>query len=195
MTLWQRSATRWGGLLAISLLAGSCSGPGGQPAEQAKPAAMSQADRVARGEYLVKVIGCGDCHTPGTFAGAPDMSRWLSGTEYGFVGPWGTTYAMNLTPDSTGLAGWTEDDIVRVLKAGTRKDGTKVLPPMPWPWFSNLTDEDAHAIAAYLLTIPAVPHRVPTDLPPGAKAKGTTIVFPPPSPWDRPASAPGGTTK
>jgi mono/diheme cytochrome c family protein len=154
---------------------------------------MTQADRVARGEYLVKVIGCGDCHTPGALAGAPDMSRHMSGTEYGWVGPWGTTYARNVTPDSTGLAGWTEDEIVRALKAGTRKDGTPVRPPMPWPWFSNLTDEDAHAIAAYLLSLPPVHHAVPAALPPGVKAKGPVIAFPAPSAWDRPAAAPGGT--
>ena len=177
----------WGG----SLLTLSCSGPGGQPAEQAKPAVMSQADRVARGEYLVKVIGCGDCHTPGSLAGAPDMGRSMSGTEYGWVGPWGTTYGKNLTPDSTGLAGWTEDDIVRVLKAGTRKDGTPVRPPMPWGWFSNLSDEDAHAIGAYLLSLPPVRHAVPAALPPGAKAKGATIVIPQPQPWDLPAKATG----
>lgn len=152
---------------------------------------MSQADRVARGEYLVKVIGCGDCHTPGTFAGAPDMSRWLSGTDYGFVGPWGTTYAKNLTPDSTGLAGWTEEDIVRALRAGTRKDGTPIRPPMPWKWFSNLSDEDARSIAAYLLSVPPVMHATLAALPPGVKAKGSNIVFPPPQPWDLPAKAPG----
>lgn len=176
-----------GGLPAHPLLLRA----GGPPAEQAKPAVMSQADRVARGEYLVKVIGCGDCHTPGTFAGAPDMSRWLSGTDYGFVGPWGTTYAKNLTPDSTGLAGWTEEDIVRALRAGTRKDGTPIRPPMPWKWFSNLSDEDARSIAAYLLSVPPVMHATLAALPPGVKAKGSNIVFPPPQPWDLPAKAPG----
>lgn len=178
--------------VAGAMALASCSGPGGTPAEEAapaQPAAMTQEQRVARGEYLVKVIGCGDCHTPGSFSGAPDAGRWLSGTEYGWVGPWGTTYGKNLTPDSTGLAAWTEDDIVGVLKTGTRKDGSKVLPPMPWPWFSNLSDEDAHAIAAYLKSIPPVEHVVPAALPPGKKAKGPTIAFPAPAQWDLPAAA------
>jgi len=178
------------GLIAGALTLTSCSSPGGKPAEQVAPAAMTQGDRVARGEYLVKVIGCGDCHTPGSFSGAPDASRWLSGTEYGWQGPWGTTYGPNLTPDSTGLATWTEEDIVRALKQGTRKDGTPILPPMPWPWFSNLTPEDAQAIAAYLKSIPAVAHKVPAKVPPGKPAAGSTIVFPPPQPWDRPAAPP-----
>jgi mono/diheme cytochrome c family protein len=146
---------------------------------------------VARGEYLVKVMGCGDCHTPGTLSGAPDASRWLSGTEYAWTGPWGTSYGRNLTPDSTGLAGWTEEDIVLALKTGTRRDGSKVLPPMPWPWYSNLADEDARAIAAYLKSIPPVEHVVPAALPPGTKPTGAVVVFPPPSPWDMPAAAKG----
>jgi mono/diheme cytochrome c family protein len=181
----------WAALLSGGLLTLACAGPGALLAREAKPAAMSRADRVTRGEYLVKVAGCGDCHTPGTFAGAPDMSRSLAGTEYGWVGPWGTTYASNLTPDSTGLAGWTEEDIVRALKSGTRRDGTPLRPPMPWPWFSNLTDEDAHSIAAYLQTLPPVRHAVPAALPPGVKPKGSLIVFPPPQPWDLPAKQRG----
>jgi len=175
------------GLLTGALALTSCSGPGGKPAEEAAPAAMSEEQRVERGRYLVLVMGCGDCHTPGTFAGAPDRSRWLAGSEYGWQGPWGTSYASNLTPDSTGLPGWTEEDFVRVLKSGTRKDGTKVLPPMPWPWFSNLTDEDAGAIGAYLTTLAPVPHVVPKRTAPGQKAPGAVIVFPPPQPWDMPA--------
>jgi mono/diheme cytochrome c family protein len=192
VTYWKRVRAAAGiGLLGGSILTVSCSGPGGGLEEQAKPAVVSQADRVARGEYLVKVIGCGDCHTPGSFAGAPDMGRTLSGTEYGWVGPWGTTYAKNLTPDSTGLAGWTEEDLVRALRAGTRKDGTPIRPPMPWTWLSNLTDEDAHSIAAYLLSLAPVRHVVPAALPPGVKAEGSTIVFPPPQAWDLPAKKGG----
>src|SRR5689334_8822018 len=53
----------------------------------------------ARGGYLVSIAGCNDCHTPGTFYGAPDHARLLSGSEMGWAGPWGTVYAANLTPD------------------------------------------------------------------------------------------------
>ena len=54
---------------------------------------------------------------------------------------------------------------------------------MPWPIYTHLTDEDAHAVAAYLKTIPAVSHHVPDRLPPGAKAPAA-LVFPPPPAWD-----------
>ncbi len=57
---------------------------------------------------------------------------------------------------------------------------------MPWLSFSNLTDEDAHAIAAYLKSLRPVRHRVPDPLEPGAKLEGSVHVFPPPSEWDVP---------
>src|SRR5215471_8918932 len=63
-------------------------------------------DPVKRGEYLVHVISCGDCHTPGSLAGKPDMARYLGGSSIGFQIPGlGIFYAPNLTPDTeTGLA-------------------------------------------------------------------------------------------
>ena len=91
---------------------------------------MTDAEKVARGEYLTTIMGCNDCHTPGTFFGAPDFGRKLSGSELGWVGPWGTTYARNLTPDAeTGIGSWSADDIVKTIRTGQRADGTEVLPP------------------------------------------------------------------
>jgi mono/diheme cytochrome c family protein len=143
----------------------------------------SASDPVARGRYLTTVAGCNDCHTPGGLYGAPDSTRLLSGSEVGWTGFWGTTFARNLTPDSTGLAAWSEEDIVRALRQGQRPDGSPILPPMPWPAYANLTDEDARAIAAFLKSIPAVNHPVPDRLPPGTPAP-TALVFPPPPAWD-----------
>lgn len=141
---------------------------------------MSQLDR---GKYLVSVLGCVDCHTPGAFYGFPDTTRMLSGSELGWTGPWGTTYPRNLTSDSTGLAAWTEDDIVTAIRTGQRPDHTPILPPMPWPMYSHLSDDDAHAVAAYVKTLTAVVHHAPDRLPPGAKAPAA-LVFPPPPAWD-----------
>lgn len=157
------------------------------------PAPMTQADKVARGEYLTTIMACNDCHTPGTFYGAPDFSRKLSGSELGWVGPWGTTYARNLTPDAeTGIGAWSEDDIVKTIRTGQRADGTEVLPPMPWPMYTNLSDEDAYAIAAYLKSLPAVSHKVPDKLPPGTKPAKSDWVVPEPPAWDAPKTPPGG---
>ena len=184
--------TRWTALaaplaavvLAVTVL--SCATTAEKP-----PAAMTQAEKVARGEYLTTIMGCNDCHTPGTFYGAPDFSRKLSGSELGWVGPWGTSYARNLTPDpETGIGSWSEDDIVKTIRTGQRADGTPVLPPMPWPMYTNLSDDDAYAIAAYLKSLPAVSHKVPDKLPPGSKAGKNDWVLPAPSAWDAPKASP-----
>jgi len=161
-------------------------------AQQAAPA-MTQADKLARGEYLVTIMACNDCHTPGTFYGAPDWDRRLSGSELGWVGPWGTSFARNLTPDpETGLGGWSEADIVKTIRTGQRADGSEVLPPMPWQMYTNLTDDDAYSIAGYLKSLPAVSHKVPDKLPPGTRPGPHDWIVPAPSAWDAPRTAPGG---
>jgi mono/diheme cytochrome c family protein len=161
--------------------------------QKAAPAAMTDAQKVERGQYLTTIMGCNDCHTPGTFYGAPDFSRKLSGSELGWVGPWGTTYARNLTPDmETGIGSWSADDIVKTIRTGQRADGTTVLPPMPWPMYTNLTDDDAYSIAAYLKSLPAVSHPVPHRQPPGAKPAKNDWVLPEPLAWDAPKTPPGG---
>jgi mono/diheme cytochrome c family protein len=157
----------------------------------AAPAAMTPEEKIARGKYLVAFAGCGDCHTPGALSGAPDMERQLAGSEVGWSGPWGTSYASNLTPDpETGLGAWSEDEIVNTLRTGQRPDKSPLLPPMPWPNFATLSDEDIHALAAYLKSIPAVKHAKPANLPPGVKPSGPAHTIADPGPWDAPKTAP-----
>ncbi|MGL4237660.1 c-type cytochrome [Tabrizicola sp.] len=118
---------------------------------------------IARGAYLVSVVGCGDCHTPGYFLGEPDFSRALGGSEVGFEIPGlGTFYGPNLTPDvETGLGGWTEAEIVAAFTTGVRPDGRALAPAMPWMGYANFTPEDASAIAAFLKSLPPVSNKVP----------------------------------
>jgi len=156
------------------------------PAPRAK---APESSPVQRGKYLVSVLGCNDCHTPmklGAHGPEPDLARLLSGHPEdaklplpptlpqgpwavvcypltAWSGPWGTSYASNLTPDqSTGLGIWTEEMFVKALRTG-RHMGTSrpILPPMPWQDYSNLTDEDIKAVYAYLKTIPPVSNHVP----------------------------------
>jgi mono/diheme cytochrome c family protein len=158
-------------------------------------AASSQDAEVRRGEYLVKGMGCGDCHTPvkmGPSGPEPDMARMLAGhpqslvmppapklpagpwlvsaaaTFTAWAGPWGVSFTANLTPDpKTGLGDWTAQTFVDTVRSGRlMAKGRKILPPMPIPAFQNLTDADLRAIFAYLHTIPAVANRVPEPVPP-----------------------------
>jgi mono/diheme cytochrome c family protein len=163
-------------------------------ATQASPASR-QTDPVERGRYLVSVMGCHDCHTPWKMSEngpEPDMSRMLSGhpkeiavtpapklegtwgwagghSMTSFTGPWGVSYAANLTPDElTGLGIWTEDMFVRAIRTGKHWGQSRpIMPPMPWKVYRNLTDDDLHAVWTYLRTIPPVENRVPDYAPPG----------------------------
>jgi len=153
---------------------------GATPAKKPSRDAM-----LKRGKYLMDAMPCVDCHTPGTFYGSPDVTRMYSGSEVGWVGPWGVAYARNLTPDDeTGLGKWTEEQIATAIRTGNRPDGRQLAPIMPWMSFSHLTHDDALAMAAYLKTIPAVKHKVPDPVPPGQQVTGATVAFPPPPAWD-----------
>ena len=142
---------------------------------------------VERGKYLTTISGCNDCHTPGALFGAPDFARALSGSELGWSGPWGVTYASNLTPDmETGIGAWTDAEIERALRSGIKRDGTAIGPPMPWPEFAQYTPDDMAAVIAYLRSLPAVPHKNPARVMPGQKATGSIVTLPAPSLWDVP---------
>lgn len=178
-------------LVAAALAAASCSRS--NTTTETSDTADSTAARAAamtpiqRGQYLAIVGGCHDCHTPGTLYGAPDMSRALSGSELGWKGPWGVSYAANLTPDpTTGLGSWTDEQILRALQTGVDKEGVPIAPPMPWPSYAHLTREDAMAIVAYLRSIPAVIHRAPERVPPNGTSLTPVLDFPPPPEWDVP---------
>jgi hypothetical protein len=176
----------WFGLLALAALAAA--------AFTATSAHDTSADRAKRGEYLVKIMGCNDCHTPwqlGPNGPEPDMSRMLSGhpeqvgplapvqapagyvmtaaaTNTAFSGPWGISYTANLTPDqNTGLGIWTEDMFMKAIRTGRHMGVSRPInPPMPWPMYRNATDEDLRSIYAYLRTIPPVVNHVPDYQPP-----------------------------
>jgi mono/diheme cytochrome c family protein len=128
------------GLLALGLLASSN--------------ARAADDQLARGKYLVTIGICGSCHTP----------NYSGGRKTGGI------LSANLTPDKeTGLGTWTEDQIVEALRNGKRPDGSDVRPPMGVFFYHDLSDTDAHAIAAYLHQVPAVKvdfQRAPVSGPP-----------------------------
>ncbi len=135
------------------------------------PQANAANAQVERGKYLVTLGGCTDCHTPGSFFGKPDMTKYLGGSDVGFAIPGlGVFVGRNLTPDKeTGLGSWTRAQIVTALTKGKRPDGRILAPIMPWRAFSKLTKADATAIAAYLQSLPPVKHAVPGPFGPTQK--------------------------
>ena len=85
------------------------------------------------------------------------------------AGPWGVSFAANLTPDQSGIGTWTEEQFKKALTQGKFKglDGARILlPPMPWFNFTELKDEDTKAIFAYLKSLPPVKNVVPAHVPP-----------------------------
>lgn len=120
-------------------------------------------DQIKRGEYLATIMDCGGCHTPGALLGKPDPERYLAGSQVGFQIPGlGIFYPPNLTPDrETGLGAWSEADIVKAVRTGARPDGRQLVPAMPYPHYSKLTDPDAYALAAYLKSLKPVRNAVP----------------------------------
>jgi len=166
--------------------------PGSAPA--GAPSAAS-AELVGGGRYLVTIMGCNDCHTPykmGKTGPEPDMTRMLSGhpegmklppppklegpwgmaathTNTAWAGPWGISYTMNLTPDdNTGIGIWTEDMFIRAMRTGKHMGTSRtILPPMPWPWYAKMRDEELKAVFAYLKSIPPIRNRVPEPTAPG----------------------------
>lgn len=158
-----------------------------------KPAV--QDDPVKRGQYLVAIAGCDDCHTPkimGPKGPVPDPNLRLSGhpadvplgpidkselkswvifnhMNTAAVGPWGASFAANITSDATGIGTWTEEQFIKAMREGKYKgmDNTRpLLPPMPWPSYANMTDEDLKAIFTYLKTTKPVKNTVPNPIAP-----------------------------
>jgi hypothetical protein len=153
-------------------------------------------NQIAYGHHLVQMIGCNDCHTPKKMTNmgpVPDTTQLLSGHPAAmpapqvdrkdaeskglaltndmtaWVGPWGISYAANLTPDQTGIGNWSEAQFFKAMREGKFKglDGSRpLLPPMPWEDFTNMKDEELKAIFAYLISIKPIHNIVPAAAPP-----------------------------
>jgi hypothetical protein len=164
-------------------------------APPASPGTGVDISRIERGAYLVRTMGCNDCHTPwqmGPRGPEPDMSRALTGhpsdlvmppppelppgpwlwmgaaTNTAFAGPWGVSFSANLTPDKeTGLGNWTEEMFIQTMKTGRHEGkGRPLLPPMPYFVVAQLNDQDIRSLFAYLQSLQPVHNRVPQPIDP-----------------------------
>jgi len=134
-----------------------------QPA--AKGTAVLKTDKAAYGAYLVTVAHCLECHTPRNAQGETDYSAKLgAGGRTFFPIPGKVVRSANITSDKeTGLGNWTNFEIKRAMTEGIGKDGRKLIPQMPYPYFKTMTNEDLDTIIAYVRTIPAITNKVPEN--------------------------------
>ena len=127
-----------------------------QPLEQAvDPPDVSTLEK--RGEYLVQVAACEDCHTPRYHGQVIPGMDFAGGSV--LEGPWGRMASANITPDASGIAYYDETLFTQALRTGFVR-ARPLNQIMPWADYRNMTDEDLHAIFAYLKTLKPVPHRV-----------------------------------
>lgn len=192
-------------LIAVLSLTWSCQQPkaadeqlpAGQTVAVKQEAPVSGEALIARGAYLVTIMGCDDCHTPKKMTeNGPvfDLDRRLMGypadqplpkldpamvgpgqwVAFGpeltaAIGPWGASFAGNLTPDGTGIGFWKEENFIKAIREGKLKgmdNGRPILPPMPWQNFAKASDEDLRAIFAFLKSIKPIQNVVPQPIPP-----------------------------
>lgn len=157
----------------------------------------AEPELIKRGAYLVTLGGCNECHTPKVMTAkgpVPDSTRLLSGHPAttkippipagaigmdgwmalgnadftAWAGPWGVSFAINLTPDNiTGTGAWTEESFIMAMRTGKHLGlGREILPPMPWFNLAKATDSDLKAIFAYLKSIKPIENAVPQPIPP-----------------------------
>ena len=179
--------------LLIPMMISGCTNHYSETSENI-PVELSPNELVAKGKYLVTISGCNDCHSPKIMTPhgpEPDPSRLLSGhiqTEAlpkmgkdagkdGWVrfnmsltaaaGPWGVSFAANLTPHDTGIGNWSFKQFKTAIQKGKYKgleNSRMLLPPMPWQVYKNMKEEDMKAIFNYLKSLPPVDNLVPQPI-------------------------------
>lgn len=184
--------------LAITVFIVSCNNNGQKANSQ--ESVITNDSLIKRGSYLVVIMGCDDCHSPkimGAQGPEPDLSRRLSGHPVqmplgkinadalkswvlfnpfntAIVGPWGVSFASNLTSSETGIGNWSQEQFFKAIRKGKSKgldDARMLLPPMPWQNIAKASDEDLKAIYAYLKSTKPIDNLVPQPLSPAQVAK------------------------
>ena len=165
--------------LVLTLAACHAESPHTQAAQSS--AAPSDADLRARGEYLVRISGCNDCHTPGyaESGGTVGKDAWLVGSPMGFHGPWGTTYPSNLRLRMQQLteAQWMEYSAT-----------LRTRPMMPDFAVRAMSEDDRRAIYRFVHALGAAGQPAPEALPPGKTPPAPYLGMVLPVPTQAPAA-------
>jgi len=162
--------------IAAALLAAGTAALAVQAAENAAQREMAKAKAAAeRGKYLVMIAGCNDCHTPGYLlsGGKTPEDQWLTGDSFGWRGPWGTTYAVNLRLRMKDL---TEAQWMALAR------NLKTRPPMPSYVLQQMHEDDVRAIYHYVRSLPVAGKPAPAYLPPDKEPPQPYALFPSPPP-------------
>lgn len=181
-------------IMLVAVLATACMFKTPDNQEASTDSWITDQEMIKRGQHLVTVGACHDCHSPKIMTPLgpePDPERLLSGHPKdeklppippgtqdwvmftmnltGFAGPWGISYAANLTPDDTGTGSWSFEQFKTAIRKGKYKglEGSRdLLPPMPWQMYQHFTDDELKAIFAYLRSIKPINNLVPPPVSP-----------------------------
>lgn len=156
-----------------------------------KREAITSDSLIKRGKYLVTIAGCGDCHSPKVMTAmgpVPDSTRLFSGhradakpneistdafakgwvlfngENTSLATPGFISYAANISSDTTGIGIWSFEQFKMAMTRGKWKgldNSRDLLPPMPWPNYKEMTEEDLQAIYAFLQSTKPVKNVVP----------------------------------
>lgn len=154
-------------------------------APHATVVAPEDREAMARGRYLVELLGCGSCHTDGALIGEAKMERWLAGSRVGIAytnpmeyGRPGIVFPPNITPDEqTGIGSWSDREIAAAVRAGAGRHGKGRIMVMPWQGYSKISDNDIMAIVGYLRRLEPVSFRVPENVPAGRRTTERYVHF------------------
>jgi len=103
---------------------------------------------LARGKYVLQISGCSHCHTA-------ENGEQLAGGR-ALVTAFGTFYTPNITSHETaGIGAWSADEFQRALHQGVAPDGSDYYPAFPYTSYTRMPAEDARALHAYILSLPA----------------------------------------
>lgn len=133
--------------------------------------AHAQANELAaKGQYIFALAGGCACHTE------PKGTPHAGGRAFPI--PFGTVYSTNITQDKeTGLGAWTDRQIYDAMVKGIRRDGSRILPVMPYERYSGMAQDDMKALIAFLRTLKPVTKATPSlkSWAPFARSIGTPL--------------------
>ncbi len=158
-------------IIALCLLGVAFLGVG--LSEEASAEVSVEKQLMARGRYLSRIAGCNDCHTHGFLLseGKVPEKLWLTGSSFGWRGPWGTSYAAHLR---LLLGTLSEDQWIALARS------LRARPPMPWFDLNIMEEHDLRAMYQFIRYLGPGGEPAPAYVPPETEPKTPYALFPSP---------------